>query len=190
MRETQSDMASTPAATMGIQKGSDVMNAVTVWFTRGVPIMLAMCLLAALTSVVSAQGDAHVGAWELNLAKSTFNPGPPPKRQTLWYKAEGRGLTALLQGVDAAGKPINLDSSNLAINFDGRDHPTARANYDSSAWTRISANEYVVNRKKAGKVVLTSTNVVSDDGQTMTITTKGVGEDGRPINNVRVYDKR
>ena len=95
-----------------------------------------------------------------------------------------------MQGIDGAGKPITLDQSNLIIIFDGKDHPTASANYDASAWTRISANEYVVNRKKAGKVVLTSTNVVSADGKTMTITTKGVGEDGRPINNVRVYIKR
>jgi len=166
------------------------MSAVNVRFMWRVPSMMAMCLLPAMTPVASAQGDAHVGTWELNLEKSTFNPGPPPQKQFLWYKAEGKGLTALLQGIDAAGKPIDLDPSNLAINFDGQDHPTARANYDSSAWTRISANKYVVNRKKAGKVVLTSTNVVSDDGKTMTITTKGVGEDGRPINNVRVYDKR
>ena len=95
-----------------------------------------------------------------------------------------------MQGIDGAGRPITLDQSNLIINFDGKDHPTASANYDTSAWTRISANEYVVNRKKAGKVVLTSTNVVSDDGKTMTITTKGVGEDRRPINNVRVYIRR
>jgi hypothetical protein len=166
------------------------MSAVIVWFTRRVPIVLAMCLLPAMTSVALAQQDAHVGTWELNLEKSTFDPGPPPRRQSLWYKAEGKGLTALLQGIDAAGKPISLDPSNLVINFDGRDHPTARVNYDSSAWTRISSNKYVVNRKKAGKVVLTSTNVVSDDGRTMTITTKGIGEDGRPVNNLRVYDKR
>jgi hypothetical protein len=167
-----------------------VMIAVNVWFSRSALIVLAMCLLAGLTSVASAQGDAHVGTWELNLEKSTFNPGPPPQRQTLWYKAEGKGLTALLQGVDAAGKPIRLDPNNFAINFDGRDHPTPEVNYDSSAWTRISANKYVVNRKKAGKVVLTSTNVVSEDGKTMTITTKGVGEDGRPVDNIRVYEKR
>jgi hypothetical protein len=166
------------------------MKGVHVRFTRGVLIMLAISLLPALTSVASAQLDAHVGTWELNLEKSTFSPGPPPKKQSLWYKAEGKGLTALLQGIDADGKPTRLDPNNLAIVFDGRDHPTPSLNYDSSAWTRISANKYVVNRKKAGKVVLTSTNVVSDDGQTMTITTKGVGEDGRPINNVRVYDKR
>jgi hypothetical protein len=175
---------------MGVQKGSNVMNAVNVWLVRAVPVMLVICLLAALTSLASAQGDPHVGTWELNLAKSTFNPGPPPQRQTLWYKAEGRGLTALLQGVDASGKPINPDPSNFAINFDGRDHPTQRTAYDSSAWTRISASKYVVNRKKGGKVVQTSTNVVSDDGKTLTITTTGVDEDGRPINNVRVYDKR
>ena len=166
------------------------MSSVNVWFTRRIPIMLAICLLPALTSVASAQDDAHVGIWELNLEKSTFSPGPPPRRQTLWYKAEGKGLTALLQGVDAAGKPIALDTSNLVINFDGKDHPTASGSYDSSVWTRSSANKYIVYRKKAGKVVLTSTNVVSEDGKTMTITTKGTGEDGRAIDNVGVYNKR
>jgi hypothetical protein len=165
------------------------MNSINGWFVRRVPIVVAMCLLPALTSVGSAQEDAHVGTWELNLEKSTFNPGPPPRRQTLFYKAVGKGLTALLQGVDADGKPISLDPSNLAIDFDGRDHPTARVNYDTSAWTRISSHKYIAYRKKAGKVVLTSTNVVSNDGQTMTITTTGVGEDGRPINNVRVFEK-
>jgi hypothetical protein len=160
-----------------------------LWLSRAAPVVLAMCLLAATTLVASAQDDLHVGTWKLNLEKSTFSPGPPPQRQTLWYKAEGRGLTALLQGVDAAGKPISPDSSNFIINFDGRDHPTSQLGFDTSAWTRISANEYVVKRKKAGKVVLTSTNVVSRDGKTMTITTKGVDADGRPIHNVRVYDK-
>ena len=166
------------------------MNAVTVGLARAVPILLTIGLIAALTSMASAQEDRHVGAWELNVAKSTFNPGPPPKRQTLWYKAEGRGLTALFQGVDAAGLPVNPDASNLVISFDGKDHPTPQPNYDSSAWTRRSANEYVVYRKKVGKVVLTSTNVVSNDGQTLTITTTGVDDDGRPIHNVAVYDKQ
>lgn len=165
------------------------MNALGVWLTRAVRIGLATCLLATVTPVASAQEDLHVGTWELNLEKSTFSPGPPPRRQTLWYKAVGRGLTALLQGVDADGKPIYPDSSNFAIIFDGRDHPTAQLNFDTTAWTRVSASEYVAHRKKAGKIVITSTNVVSRDGKTMTITTTGVGADGRPIHNVRVFDK-
>ena len=161
---------------------------------RAVRVMPAICVFAALASVASAQSDLRIGTWELNLAQSTFNPGPPPRRQTLTYGATERGLWALLQGIDATGKPINPDTSNMAIYFDGKDHPTPlalpQATYDSSSWKRLSANKYEVTRKKAGKVVLTSTNVVSPDGQTMTITTKGIGEDGRPIDNVRVYEKR
>jgi hypothetical protein len=166
------------------------MNAVNLRLPQAVPVALAMCLVAVTTPRAFAQDDHHVGTWELNLEKSTFSPGPAPQRQTLWYKAEGRGLTALLQGVDATGKPLYPDPSNFIINFDGKDHPTSQLNFDSSAWTRISAYEYVVRRKKAGKIVLTSTNVVSRDGKTMTITTKGVGADGKAIQNVRVYDKQ
>ena len=80
--------------------------------------------------------------------------------------------------------------NNLAINFDGKDHPTKTENYDTTAWKRISATTYEVIRKKAGKVVLTSINVISKDGRTMTITTKGVNADGQSVHNVRVYDKQ
>ncbi len=118
------------------------MKATHARYGQRFAIAIATCLFSVLTAIASAQSDAHVGTWELNLAKSTFDPGPPPRRQTLFYKEEGKGLTALLQGIDAAGKPITLDTSNLVINFDGKDHPTARVNYDTSAWTRISPNKY------------------------------------------------
>jgi hypothetical protein len=165
------------------------MSSVTV---RCIPVVLAMCSLGTLTPVASAQDDPQVGTWELDLAKSTFSPGPPPRRQTLTYQTQEHGFTAVLlvQGVDAGGKPINPEASNLVITFDGKDHPTPSANYEVSAWKRISANEYRVTRKRAGKVVLTSTHVVSKDGKTMTITTKGVDANGHQINNVRVYDKQ
>src|SRR5579864_7793292 len=101
------------------------MNTVNIRLGCCIPIMVAMCSLGTLTSIASAQGDPQVGTWELNLAKSTFSPGPPPQRQTLTYKTEGQeSAVLLLQGVDATGKPINLDASNLVIIFDGKDHPT------------------------------------------------------------------
>ena len=152
-------------------------------------IVFALCMHVSLAPVAHAEGDAHVGTWQLNLAKSTFNPGPPPKKQTLWYKAEAGQLTALLQGIDAEGRPISPDVGNLVIYLDGKDHPTASPTYDSSEWTRLSARKYVVHRKKDGKVVLTSTNVVSDDGKTMTITI-GTDENGRPVHNSRIYDRQ
>jgi hypothetical protein len=153
-------------------------------------LMLFLWLVGLLAASTAAQSDPRVGMWELNLGKSSFSPGPPPQRQTLWYKVEAQQLVALLQGVDGDGHPITPDPGNFSIYFDGKDHPTPRPGYDTSNWKRISPNKYVVYRKKAGKIVLTSTNVVSEDGRTLTITTTGTDENGRRVSNVRVYDRR
>ena len=67
------------------------MSEINVRFTRRVSIMLAICLLPALTSVVSAQGDAHVGTWELNLEKSTFNQGLHPSGKHSGTKLKEKG---------------------------------------------------------------------------------------------------
>src|SRR5216684_8590801 len=82
-----------------MQRGG-AMNAMNA---RCISIILAMCSLGTLKSVASAQDDPQVGTWELNLAKSTFSPGPPPGRQTLTFQTQEHGLTAVLlvQGVDA-----------------------------------------------------------------------------------------
>ncbi len=153
-------------------------------------VKVSFFLVVTVAAVAAAQIEARVGTWELNLAQSTFSPGPPPRKQTLTFQAAGPQWVALLQGIDASGKPINPDMNNLAISFDGKDHPTANMDYDTTAWKRISASTYEVIRKRAGKIVLTSTNVISKDGKTMTITTKGVNADGQSISNVRVYDKQ
>lgn len=152
--------------------------------------MMLLSLMLAQASVALAQGEVRVGTWELNLAKSTFSPGPPPLKQTITFRSAGPQWIALLQGLDASGKPINPDMNNLAITFDGRDHPTSSIDYDTTAWKRSSGNTYEVIRKKAGKVVLTSTNEISRDGKTMTITTKGINANGQTVHNVRVYDRQ
>jgi hypothetical protein len=166
------------------------MKAVKVLRVCTIPVVLALGLVPPEASVALAQGEVRVGTWELNLAKSTFSPGPPPRRQTLTFRAAGSQWTALLQGLDASGNPINPDLNNLAITFDGKDHPTANVDYDTTAWKRSRGNQYEVIRKRAGKIVLISTNEISNDGKTMTITTKGVNANGQPVHNVRVYDKQ
>jgi hypothetical protein len=164
-----------------------VMKALKVSRAWTITVGLALGLA---TGGSSAQGERRVGTWSLNLAKSSFSPGPPPQRQTLIFRAAGPQWTALLQGVDASGQPINPDLNNLAITFDGRDHATAAVDYDTTAWKPSGPNKYEVIRKKAGKIVLISTNELSNDGKTMTITTKGVNASGQSVNNVRVYDKQ
>ena len=159
--------------------------------TQWARAVLAMTVLATVAPVSAfGQIESRIGTWELDLAKSTFSPGPAPRRQTLTYQAAGKQWTALVQGIDASGRPINPDVDNLLIRFDGRDHPTANADYETTTWQRLDPSKYLVIRKKAGKVVLTSANVLSPDGKTMTITTTGKNASGQPVNNVRVYVKK
>ena len=166
------------------------MKTASVSATLPVLALLSLGLMLSQASLALAQGEVRVGTWELNLAKSTFSPGPPPRRQTLTFRSAGPHWTALLQGVDASGAPINPDMNNLAITFDGKDHPTANIDYDTTAWRRSTGNTYEVIRKKAGKIVLTSINEISADGKTMTITTKGVNANGQAVHNIRVYDRQ
>jgi hypothetical protein len=151
---------------------------------------LSLTLTMALGSLALAQGKTRIGTWELNLEKSTFSPGPAPRQQTLTFQEKGPQWMALIQGTDSSGKPINLDANNLMITFDGRDHPTPTSDYETTAWKAVDDYKYLVTRKRAGKVVMTSTNILSADGKTMTITTIGQNATGQPIHNVRVYDKR
>jgi hypothetical protein len=167
-----------------------VLKTISVSPISPILVILLLGLILSQAWVALAQGEVRIGTWELNLAKSSFSPGPPPRKQTITFRSAGPHWTALLQGIDASGKPINPDMNNLAITFDGKDHPTASVDYDTTAWKRLGGNNYEVIRKKAGKIVLTSTNEISRDGSTMTITTKGVNANGQAVHNVRVYDKQ
>jgi hypothetical protein len=169
---------------------SDATRVAAVRRARAVRIILAICLLTAFASAVSGQYDPFVGTWELNLRKSSFRPGAPPKKQTLICRDAERGLRTVLHGVDAHGMPVEPDANEMHITFDGKDHRTPQRDYDWSAWVRISARKYEVIHKRAGQVVLTSTYMLSNDGKTMIVIARGVDGDGRVINNVRVYDKK
>jgi hypothetical protein len=92
-------------------------------------------------------------------------------------------------GIGAAGNPVVLVFTD--ISEDGKPHPvTGSPNLDADTLTRVDAYTVNTSRTKAGKVVQTGTFVVSGDGKTLTFTTTGTGANGRPFNNVQVYEKQ
>ena len=146
-----------------------------------------MLLCCYALSVAALPADPHVGAWKLHVAKSKYSPGPAPKEVTMKIEAAGAGTHLTQTGTDGAGKPIKVE---FTANFDGKDNPiTGVANTDTIAVKRPDANTWDVTLKKAGKVVMSITSVVSKDGKTRTSTFKGTDAAGKPINNVAVYDK-
>src|SRR5215813_8222145 len=154
----------------------------------GVVAFLAVCLVATSSLSTFAQTDRIIGTWKLNLAKSKISPGPPLKSQTLTYEAVGQGLKVTVKGTDAEGKPVE---SQFTANFDGKDYPVSgNPDYDMTTLKRIDAYKTEYTKKKAGKVVQTTTRVVSKDGKTMTLTEKGVNAKGEKLSNTAVYDKQ
>ena len=55
------------------------------------------CLgLSFLIGTAFAQSDPQVGLWRLNVAKSTYSPGPVPKSGTTRIEAAGAGAKVVV----------------------------------------------------------------------------------------------
>jgi hypothetical protein len=151
-------------------------------------ILAASAFAVALPQAGFAQADPVLGTWKLNLAKSTYAPGQAPRSLTVTYQGAGANLTATADTIDAAG---NAAKAVFVRIYDGQPHPTTGSpDYDASAYTRVDANIYIISRTKAGRFVEVDTQVLSQDGRTNTITTRGITAAGQPTNIVQVYDKQ
>ena len=150
----------------------------------------AVGVVFALFGIQSAaQGpDPIVGTWELNVAKSTYSPGPAPKSQSRTYVMAKEDIKATSKGVDGSGKPT---AAEWTVNYDAKDRPlTGNPDADALSVKRIDAFSSEFTQKRAGKVVINGTRTISRDGKVMTITTKGTNAKGQTINNVEVFEKR
>jgi hypothetical protein len=164
------------------------MKALKVSLVAGLAVVLALNLVALLPQSAFAQGDAFIGTWVLNVAKSKYTPGPVPKAQTSVYEAAGQGVKVTTKGTGADGKPT---TTVFTASYDGKDYAvTGNPDWDATTLKRVDSHNVEFTRKRAGKVVMTGTNVVSKDGKTRTVTTMGTNAQGQKINNVGVYEKK
>jgi hypothetical protein len=149
-------------------------------------VTVTIIFVLALAALAMA-ADPHVGTWKMNAAKSKFNPGPPPKSDTLTFTAQDNGIKAKEDYVDANGKAYHM---GCAAKYDGKDYPfTGSPDIDTIAFRRIGAYTFNVVLKKAGKEVSRIQEVFSKDGKILTLTEKGKDAKGQDVNNTWVYDK-
>jgi hypothetical protein len=81
------------------------MNRRTTFMLTGMTLLgLA---IAALPQLGFAQSDPWVGMWQLNLAKSKYSPGPPPKSGTVNIQGEGQNHKLTAVGINAEGNPTS-----------------------------------------------------------------------------------
>ncbi len=154
-----------------------------------VMMVLAAGVLAVAVLAIAQPKDPFVGTWRLNLAKSKYSPGPPPKSTTSTYEAAGQGYKVSVKTEPATGP---AQQWSYTSNLDGKDTPVTgnNPNADMVAVKRIDANTLEMVNKKGGKVTTTQRNVVAADGKTRTVTTTGTDAQGQKVNNVTVLEKQ
>jgi len=150
-------------------------------------VFAILFLTLAAAGMALAQGNPFVGTWKLDVAKSKYDPGPPPKSQTRTWDASGK---VSVKGINAAGKPV---SYGYPIKDDGKEYPTVGAipnGADQISSNKFAPNTVEVHFMRGGKPAETTTFAVSKDGKTLTISAKGSNPDGSPFNNVTVWEKK
>jgi len=142
----------------------------------------------AIGSGTALAADAVAGTWKLNLAKSTFSPGPAPKSQSRTYVESAQGMTVTVKTTAADGKE---STTTIVFKDDGKSYPVSgNPDFDAVSAKRVDALTLNSTQTKAGATVGTAVRSVSKDGKTLTFTQKGTHANGEKFDDVSVYDKQ
>jgi hypothetical protein len=163
---------------------------------RRVTMVFAVSALAA--AALSAprhvtQANPAIGKWKLNVAKSTFDPGPAPQSQMRSYEEWGCDIEHVVQeGTDGSGKATFAE---FAARFDSKDYP--RVNRGSStagtiALTKADSSGSTVRfvQKEDRQVSISGTRTLSPDHKTMTIRYRGTNVQGEPMSATMIFERQ
>lgn len=150
---------------------------------------LAACMIAG--PALSA-ADPQLGQWNLNVAKSKYVSAKPPRSSVATVVPYGdNGLSVSVDMINAAGQPAHI---RYSARFDGKPYPrteTGAGGVPGQTVILKRIDSRTVERtvwlgKKPGG---TERWVISADGKTRSVTQSGVDLNGKPIDNVQLYEK-
>jgi hypothetical protein len=162
-------------------------------------VLVTAVTLAAVFMVVftvSAQlTDPWFGTWKVNLEKSTYSSGPPPKSFTRTVEPSSGGLKEITDVVSAQNRTTHTET---IATFDGTDSlvqgpPPAGAPTTARitrAYQRIDGRTYEFVNKVDGQVTTTIRTAHSVDGTTSMLRVTGINAQGETVNNTVVWDKQ
>ena len=149
--------------------------------------MKSFALLLLMVALASGQGkDSLLGMWQLDRAKSEFNPDNTLQSRTVEFAAKDGGISFVQRTVTDRGNTVQSD---YTAQYDGKDAPISGSQLDTVALKRIDANTVERAGKIKGQAVETATLKISNGGKTLTIVTKG-SIDGDAYSSTQVFDKQ
>lgn len=126
-----------------------------------------------------------LGAWELDLSRSTFSPGPSPRGEIRSYQEEHEGIKAIILTTNADGSKTRME---YVASFNT---PTAMVSgspqTDAIRLKIVDPYTAEGDLSYQGKSVGRTRRVVARDGQTMTITLDRTSP--ATVHNVFVYKR-
>ena len=146
--------------------------------------MAALSLHAQSAS--PSKDDPIIGIWQLNVAKSTYHPGPGPISETRTYKRGANGVEGTIQRRFANGRSERIE---YVAEYD-REYPVSGTEeYDHILLKRIDERSAQAVLSHAGRVYGVARRVIAPSGSSMTITLKRESSTGPAVLNTAVYEK-
>jgi hypothetical protein len=148
-------------------------------------ILRVLCALLLLVVAALAADDPFTGAWKLNIAKSKLLVGDKTKSDVYHMVADDSTIKFSDEVIlDQEVRNITVDAK-----FDGKYYPIkGDPDTDTVAYHR-NGNTLMVTLKKGGKIIGKDKVVVSQDGQTTTVTFTLYSEE-KPQTGMAVYEKQ
>jgi hypothetical protein len=151
-------------------------------------LAVSLGITALAGTAVAGRLDSLLGDWDLNIAKSKFEPSPPMKKYTM--KVIDAGANHLLiksDWIDADGTVGHVEYSTA---FDGKpifliDYPIA----DTVTDTMVNATTWKSVWTKQGKIVESELETIAANGKVFREIDQGRDEKGRKFKNHLVFER-
>ena len=126
-----------------------------------------------------------LGAWQLDLSRSSFMPGPPPRGEIRSYQDEHEGIKAEILTTNADGTKTHMEylaSYNEVVAL-----VTGTGQTDRIRMRRVDPFTAETELSYRGQVVGHARRQISPDGMTLTITLDRTAP--TTVHNVEVYKR-
>ena len=159
--------------------------------SRKLALAVVLSLVIGCATVWAA--DLQTGTWKVNVTKSHYKTATPPQSQTVTIVSEGKdGVKITVNAVNAKGEKLTVE---YAAQYDGKEYPRTETGAGAVAGQTVSLkriDDHTIERVTymKGKKLGTEKWEISKDGKTRTVTQTGVGADGKPVDNLLIYEKQ
>ena len=145
-------------------------------------------LACSLRALAVDADDPILGVWKLNLARSKYIPGPPPRSQTRTYRLKDDEIFVTIDTVDAHGQ--RQPTIEFPERYDGKEYPVkGSALGDMLTLKRINNYLSEATVSHAGTVVALTRRIITDEGKTLMLIYQEPSTE-HPVDNVIVYERQ